>query len=255
MSQPQTVEVSKSSPVTTISICRPHSKNALDAATLLNLRQAFLEFDQDPSAAVGVIYGKGGAFCAGADLKQMSNDANYEAWAGTIQGWLGAPLSKPLIAAVEGHAVAGGLGLALYCDMRVCDETAVFGVFCRRFGVPMSDGTTVRLPRLIGEGRALDMMLTGRPVHAGEALQIGLATMVVDAGTALGHAQQLALELASFPQTALRSDRLSVLQSRGLGLDAALRNEAELAEHAKQNDAKAGARRFNEGAGRHGEPG
>ncbi len=255
MHQPQAVEILKQGPVTTISIFRPQSKNALDSATVESLRQAFTKFDRDPSAAVGVIYGKGGTFCAGADLKQMANDTNYEAWAGDANGWLGAPLSKPLIAAVEGHAVAGGLGLALYCDMRVCDETAVFGVFCRRFGVPMSDGTTVRLPRLIGESRAMDMMLTGRPVHAGEALQMGLAAMVVDPGTALEHTQQLALELAAFPQTALRSDRLSLLQSRGLELDTALRNEAALAENAKRNDAQAGARRFNDGTGRHGEPG
>ncbi len=191
-------------------------------------------------------------FCAGADLKEVATGVVYDAWAGTEDGMLGAPLSKPLIAAVEGHAVAGGLGISLYCDIRIADETAVFGVFCRRFGVPMSDGTTIRLPRLIGESKAMHMMLTGCPVDANEAKAIGLVAEVVPTGTALTRAQSLAEQLCQFPQLAMRSDRRSLLESRDLPLDAALRHEAALAEAAKQLEAASGARRFAGGHGRHG---
>ena len=165
---------------------------------------------------------------------------------------MGKPSSKPFIAAVSGHAVAGGLGVALYCDIRIADETAVFGVFCRRFGVPMSDGTTVRLPRLIGESRAMDMMLTGRGVDAFEALEIGLVREVVAAGEAVAQAQALARDIAAFPPLAMRSDRESLLTSHGLPLEAALRQEAQLAETAKHQEAAAGASRFASGSGRHG---
>lgn len=247
------LRVERNDAVTTFHICRPQTRNALDQETVEALHAAFRAFDEDSRASVGVVYGEGGGFCAGADLKQMSRGANYRAWAGNEEGWLGAPLSKPLIAAVEGHAVAGGLGVALYCDIRVADETAVFGVFCRRFGVPMSDGTTVRLPRLIGESRAMQMMLTGRGVGAREALDWGLVAEVVPAGSALQRTQALGAELANLPQAAFRSDRLSLLQSRGLPLGAALENEAALAEHAKQTEAAAGASRFATGEGRHGE--
>jgi enoyl-CoA hydratase len=203
------VAVRAEGPVRIITIDRPYARNALDARAAAALAAALDTFDADPAAAVGVIHGAGDAFCAGADLKEMSRSADYRAWAGDPDGMLGAPRSKPLIAAVRGHAVAGGLGVALYCDIRIADETAVFGVFCRRFGVPMSDGTTVRLPRLVGESRAMDMMLTGRPVDAREALAIGLVTEVTPAGEALARAEALARTIAAFPQTALRSDRRS----------------------------------------------
>ena len=246
------IEIATADTITTITINRPHARNALHGEAVAELKRAFRSFDGDSVARVGVIHGAGGAFCAGADLKQMSGDVNYEAWAGHSGGWLGAPLSKPLIAAVAGHAVAGGLGLALYCDIRIVDTTAVFGVFCRRFGVPMSDGTTVRLPRLIGESRAMMMMLTGRAVGAEEAQSIGLAAEVVPAGQSLQRAQALAAEIAQFPQRAMRSDRRSLLESRGLELDSALRLEARLAESAKRNEAQAGAALFAQGLGRHG---
>ncbi|MBI2215771.1 MAG: crotonase/enoyl-CoA hydratase family protein [Candidatus Rokubacteria bacterium] len=224
------IRVQREGAVTTIIIIRPHARNALDTASVLALERAFRSFDEDESARIAVLYGTGGTFCAGADLKELATGTLYEAWAGGESGMLGAPLSKPLIAAVEGHAVAGGLGLALYCDIRIADETAVFGVFCRRYGVPMSDGTTVRLPRLIGEARAMDMLLTGRAVTADEAKAFGLVSEVVARREALSRAQELAREIAAFPQTAMRSDRMSLLESRGRPLREALRREAELAE-------------------------
>jgi enoyl-CoA hydratase len=247
------ISVDRHGPVTTISIDRPMAKNALDAASACALHAAFRAFDADECAAVAVLYGKHGAFCAGADLKEMSHGAHYEPWAGCAEGMLGAPLGKPMIGAVAGHAVAGGLGLALYCDIRIADTSAVFGVFCRRFGVPMSDGTTVRLPRLIGEARALDMMLSGRAVSAQEALAMGLVREVVEPAQLLARAQALALEISHFPPIAMRSDRRSLLESAGLELDAALRNEASLATHAKSVEAAAGAARFAGGQGRHGQ--
>ena len=247
------IELEKDGPITTISINRAHAKNALDNATALALRDALRSFDADSDAAVAILYGKHGSFCAGADLKEMSHGANYDAWAGSAEGMLGAPLSKPMIAAISGHAVAGGLGLALYCDIRIADTTAVFGVFCRRFGVPMSDGTTVRLPRLIGESRAMDMMLTGRAVSASEALHIGLVREVVEPQDLLTVAHQLAVQIAQFPPLAMRSDRRSLLESRGLELNTALRNEAYLAAQAKSVEAAAGASAFSSGEGRHGQ--
>jgi enoyl-CoA hydratase len=246
------IHIDKDGPVTTISIDRAHAKNALDGATVRALRAAFNTFDADESAAVAVLYGMHGSFCAGADLKEMADGANYEPWAGSGEGMLGAPMNKPMIGAVSGHAVAGGLGLALYCDIRIADPSAIFGVFCRRFGVPMSDGTTVRLPRLIGEARALDMMLTGRAVDAHEAAAIGLVREVVASADLLAHAQALALQISQFPPLAMRSDRRSLLESRGLELDAALHNEAYLAADAKRVEAAAGAARFSAGKGRHG---
>ncbi len=248
----ESVRVQREGVVTTIIIDRPQARNALDTASVRALRGAFRSFDTDESARVAVLYGMGGTFCAGADLKEVAAGVVYEAWAGSESGMLGAPLGKPLLAAVEGHAVAGGLGLALYCDIRIADETAVFGVFCRRFGVPMSDGTTVRLPHLIGEARAMDMMLTGRAVTADEARSLGLVSEVVPRGQALARALTLAREIAAFPQMALRSDRLSLLESRGRPLGEALRREAALAEEAKRNEAQAGAQRFAEGVGKHG---
>lgn len=254
MSQPTSSKllVEKQGPVTTVIINRPEVRNAVDGETARALASAFAEFDADPDALAAVLTGAGGAFCAGADLKEIARGASYEAWAGSENGPTRPLLSKPVIAAVAGHACAGGLGLALWCDLRVVEEDAVFGVFSRRWGVPMSDGTTVRLPRLVGMGRALDMLLTGRPVHASEALAMGLANRVVPPGKARGEAEALALRIAQFPQVAMRSDRLSAYAQAGLEMPLALAREAELAERAKAIEAQAGAERFTAGAGRHG---
>lgn len=248
------VIVEHDGPVTIITINRPEARNALDLEATDLLGQAFARFDADPDAAVAIVTGAGDTFSAGADLKEMSDvGAVYRPWAGT-DGPLSRPLSKPLIAAVEGHAVAGGLGIALYCDLRVAAETAVFGVFCRRFGVPMSDGSTVRLPRLIGLGRALDLLHTGRPVSATEALSMGLADRVVPAGMARAGARELAETLIAHPQIALRADRWSAINQAGLPLEQALELEAAGAAEAKRLEAQAGARRFAEGQGRGGRP-
>jgi enoyl-CoA hydratase len=245
--------VEQDGPVTTIVINRPEVRNALDNDAIKQLGEAFQAFDADCEARVAVLTGTDGAFCAGADLKEMSHGANYAAWAGSENGSLRAPLSKPVIAAVEGHACAGGLGVALYCDLRVADETAVFGVFSRRWGVPMSDGTTVRLPRLVGMSNALDMLLTGRAIGAEEAKQMGLANYVVAKGQARVEAETLALRISAFPQIAMRSDRASAYTQLDLPLDSAVLEEARLAEAAKAQEAQTGAARFAAGSGRHGQ--
>ena len=248
------IEVERDGPITTIIINRPEARNALDLEATGLLHNAFIDFERDDDARVAILWGAGGTFCAGADLREMAGKgAVYKPWAGT-DGPLSHPLSKPLIAAVEGHAVAGGLGLALYCDMRVVAETAIFGVFCRRFGVPMSDGTTVRLPRLIGMGRALDMLNTGRPVDAFDAKTMGLADRVEPTGHARTGAEVIARHMASFPQIALRADRWSALNQAGLSLAEALEREAEGAEEGKRVEAAAGATLFSDGAGRSGAP-
>ncbi len=245
--------VENDGPVRTIILNRPEARNALDLEGSAQLHQAFLDFENDDEALAAVVCGAGGAFCAGADLNEMADKgAVYSPWAGT-DGPLARPLSKPLIAAVEGHAVAGGLGIALYCDMRVASETAVFGYFCRRFGVPGSDGSTVRLPRLIGIGRALDMLNTGRAVDAHEALAIGLANRVVPPGEARSAAEELAQTMARLPQDALLADRTSALGQQGMGLAEALEAEAKGVEHAKRTGAQSGATQFAAGAGRGGE--
>ena len=246
------IEVERDGPVTTIIINRPEARNALDLEATGLLHNAFIDFERDDEARVAILWGSGGTFCAGADLHEMAGKgATYKPWAGT-DGPLSHPLSKPLIAAVEGHAVAGGLGLALYCDMRVVAETAIFGVFCRRFGVPMSDGTTVRLPRLIGMGRALDMLNTGRPVDAFDAKTMGLADRVEPAGLARTGAEVIARHMAGFPQIAMRADRWSALNQGGLSLAEALEREADGAREAKHREAAAGAARFSGGDGRGG---
>ena len=246
------IEVEWDGPVTTIIINRPEARNALDLESTGLLHNAFIDFEEDGDARVAILWGAGGTFCAGADLREMvDKGAVYKPWAGT-DGPLSHPLSKPLIAAVEGHAVAGGLGVALYCDMRVASETAIFGVFCRRFGVPMSDGTTVRLPRLIGTGRALDMLNTGRSVDAFDAKAMGLADRVEPTGHARTAAEAIARHMAEFPQAALRADRWSALHQGGLSLAEALEREAEGAEGAKRVDAANGAARFSDGDGRGG---
>ncbi|MBL6952046.1 MAG: crotonase/enoyl-CoA hydratase family protein [Alphaproteobacteria bacterium] len=240
-------------PVTTVIINRPAVRNALDNAAARGLGQAMRDFDADDSQLVAVLTGAGGAFCAGADLKQVAGSADYVAWAGDAEGPTNPTLSKPVIAAVAGHAVAGGLGLALWCDIRIIDDTTVFGVFCRRWGVPMSDGTTVRLPRLIGSARALDMLITGRGVDADEAMAWGLATRRAPTGGTRQVAEELARQIAEFPQIAMRSDRRSAYMQVGRTLEEAVKVEKELSLAAKAVEAQSGAARFASGAGRHGQ--
>jgi enoyl-CoA hydratase len=252
----ESVWVERAGPVTTVVLARPQARNAVDGPTAAALSAAFRDFDADPQAAVAVLHGDGGAFCAGADLKAIGTDRGNLV-SETGDGPMGPTrlrLGKPVIAAICGPAVAGGLELALWCDLRVADETAVLGVFCRRFGVPLIDGGTVRLPRLIGLSRAMDLILTGRPVDAAEALSIGLVNRVVPAGQALAAAQALAAELAALPQTCLRRDRLSALEQGGMGEAAAMANELRHGMVSLAAGAAAGAARFAAGAGRHGAP-
>src|SRR3954463_3078940 len=214
MSASPAVRVEKSGPVTTVVLHRPEVRNAVDRPTAQALADAFRAFDADESASAAVLYGDGGAFCAGADLKAVASgdEARFNRMDAAGDGPMGPSrllLDKPVVAAIAGHAVAGGLELALWCDLRVVEEDAVLGVFCRRFGVPLIDGGTIRLPRLIGLSRALDLILTGRGVRADEALAMGLVNRVVPRGQALVEAQDLARSLAALPQACLRSDRLS----------------------------------------------
>ncbi|MCA8926726.1 MAG: crotonase/enoyl-CoA hydratase family protein [Alphaproteobacteria bacterium] len=239
-------------PVAVVAICRPEVRNALDNETADALTAALRTFDADDALRVCVLTGSGGSFCAGADLKALSAGQDYRPWAGDPDGPCHDVLSKPVIAAVAGFACAGGLGLALRCDLRVAEETATFAVLSRRWGVPMSDGTTVRLPRLVGAGRALDMLLTARKVTGAEALAMGLADRLVPEGQALPAAMALAQEIAAFPQIALRSDRLSTLRQWDLSLPEAFAQEMELAAEARRVEARSGAARFAAGAGRHG---
>ncbi|GGQ80175.1 crotonase/enoyl-CoA hydratase family protein [Streptomyces althioticus] len=247
------VRIERRGAVTTVVLSRPEARNAVDGPTAAELADAFRAFEADDEARAAVLWGEGGTFCAGADLKALGTErANRVTEDG--DGPMGPTrlrLSKPVIAAVSGHAVAGGLELALWCDLRVAEEDAVFGVFCRRWGVPLIDGGTVRLPRLVGTSRAMDMILTGRPVPAAEAYAMGLANRVVPVGRAREEAEELAASLARFPQACLRSDRASVLEQEGLGEEEALAAElrhgaAVLAESLE------GAARFASGAGRHG---
>jgi len=250
-----TVEVEDDGPIRVVSICRPDRRNAVDSATAALLLDAFSSFETDERLSVGVLTGRGGTFCAGADLKALAEGDRRPVTDGPgPMGPTRLALSKPVVAAIEGHAVAGGLELALWCDLRVAGEGAVLGVYCRRFGVPLVDGGTVRLPRLIGESRALDLVLTGRPVDAAEALAIGLVNRVVPAGEALDSARLLAAELAAFPQTCLRNDRRSLLGQWGAEEADALVAEASLGRDTiSSGETAEGARRFTGGAGRHGE--
>jgi enoyl-CoA hydratase len=247
------VDVVKNGPVTTVILDRVDVRNAVDRPTAEALAEAFRAFDADAEAKVGVFAGANGTFCAGADLKGFAaGRANRVLPDG--DGPMGPSrmvLSKPVIAAVSGHAVAGGLELALWCDLRVVDEDAVMGVFCRRWGVPLIDGGTVRLPRIVGHGRALDLILTGRAVKAEEALAMGLANRVVPRGTARAAAEALAAELARLPQAAMRGDRLSAYEQWDLDYTAALANELRHGMKAL-SEGLAGAQRFTAGAGRHG---
>jgi enoyl-CoA hydratase len=246
----------KNGPVTTVVLARPEVRNAVDGPTAAALAEAFRAFEADAEARVAVLFGAGGSFCAGADLKAVASGRGANRATPDGDGPMGPTrmrLSKPVIAAVAGHAVAGGLELALWCDLRVAEASAVFGVFCRRWGVPLIDGGTVRLPRVVGMGRALDLILTGRPVGAEEALRIGLADRVVPDGQARAAAEALAREIAAFPQLCVRSDRRSAYDQAGLSVDAALRREFELGiEVLESTETRAGAQRFASGAGRHG---
>ena len=252
------VNVARNGPVTTVILDRPHARNAVDGPTALALHQAFGEFDADDSASVAVLWGDHGTFCAGADLKAIGTAASNPTLPIDVAGPgpMGPTrmvLSKPVIAAVSGYAVAGGLELALWCDMRVVEQDAVFGVFCRRWGVPLIDGGTIRLPRLIGHSRAMDMILTGRAVGADEALAIGLANRVVPKGQSREVAEELAAELARSPQGCLRADRLSALHQWGQSERDAMDFEfGSLSQVAAESIA--GAQRFADGAGRHGRP-
>jgi enoyl-CoA hydratase len=239
--------------VTTITINRPQAKNALDNEAAHGLADALRIFAADPEARVAVLTGAGGAFCAGADLKELGSGTDYFPWAGSDDGPLRAPLSKPVIGAIEGHACAGGLGVALFCDIRIVDDTATFGVFSRRWGVPMSDGTTVRLPRVVGQGRAMDMLLTGRAVGADEAIAMGLATRKVARGTTRAEAETLARQIAGFPPIAMTSDRQSAYESFDRDEASAIRREMELSLEARRQESQGGAARFAKGEGRHGQ--
>ncbi len=250
------VRIEKKDRVTTVILDRPEKRNAVDRPTATALADAFRAFEADPDSAVAVLWGAGGHFCAGADLKGFAGEATRNALSPEGDGPMGPTrmlLSKPVIAAVSGYCVAGGLELACWCDLRVAEESATFGVFCRRFGVPLIDGGTVRLPRLIGASRAMDMILTGRPVAAGEALAMGLANRVVADGAAREAAEALAAELARLPQACLRHDRLSSLEQWSLPLPQAMANEfTHGLKTLESGEWLAGATRFGKGEGKHG---
>lgn len=241
--------------VAIVTIDRPEVRNAVDGPTAAELADAFRRFDADDARVAAVLTGSGGTFCAGADLKSVSAGRGNRV-AADGDGPMGPSrmlLEKPVVAAVEGHAVAGGLELACWCDLRVAARDAVFGVFCRRWGVPLVDGGTVRLPRIVGQGHALDMILTGRPVDGEEAFRMGLANRLVEPGRALAEAVALAASLEKFPQRCLRNDRWSALRQWSLDLDEALALELELGmEVIRSGETAEGAGRFAAGAGRHG---
>ena len=253
-----TITVVKNGPVTTVIINRPEVRNAVDRPTAEALAEAFKHFDADDTASVAVLCGAGEHFCAGADLKAVASGDPARAnkvrtGADGPMGPTRTTLSKPVIAAISGYCVAGGLELALWADLRIVEEDASFGVFCRRWGVPLVDGGTVRLPRLIGLSRAMDLILTGRPVDAQEAERIGLANRVVGKGKSRAAAEEMALQLAKFPQTCMREDRLSAIEQHAMNMDCALFNEHEHAlTTIESGDLIAGAGKFSDGAGRHG---
>jgi enoyl-CoA hydratase len=247
------VRVEHQGAVTTVIIDRPAARNAVNPATALALRAAFDAFEADDGARVAVLTGAGGHFCAGFDLKAVADGADvYDPQGEGPMGPTRRLLAKPVLAAVEGYAVAGGLELALWCDLRIAAEGATFGVFCRRWGVPLIDGGTVRLPRIVGQGRALDLILTGRPVGAAEALAMGLANRVVPDGQARQHAENIAQQIASFPQLCLRTDRQSACAAWDNDLAGALLAEALAGEAPIREGAKEGAARFASGLGRRG---
>lgn len=261
-----TLSIRRDGPVTTFIRDRREARNAMDPASADALTQAMLEFDADPAQSVGVLWGAGGAFCAGFDLKYASSLLGRENPLGDLDfpdGKGAAPrgpmgpsrlhLSKPVIAAIAGPAVAGGMELALWCDLRVMEESGYMGVYCRRWGIPLIDGGTVRLPRIVGRGRALDIIMTGRKVPAEECLRIGLCERVVPDGKGLEAAQALAHEIARFPQACMRADRASVFLQEGLDERDALRAEWRNSAHVFEHEGADGARRFAEGKGRSGD--
>ena len=253
-----TVQMLRDGRILVVTLARPEVRNAVDGPTALALERAFLDFDADAALDIAILVGAAGNFCAGADLTAIAHGGErmnplHDDLARTApMGATRLALGKPVIAAIEGHACAGGLGVALFCDIRVVDDTATFGVFSRRWGVPMSDGTTVRLPRIVGQGRALDMLLTGRAVGADEAIAMGLATRKVARGTTRAEAEKLALEIAGFPPIAMTSDRQSAYESFDRDQQAAVRREMELSLAARRQESQKGAARFAQGAGRHG---
>jgi enoyl-CoA hydratase len=253
-----TVRTETDGPVAVVTIDRPEVRNAVDGVTAAALAEAFRAFDADDGLSVAILTGAAGTFCAGADLKTMAagHGNPVRAEGDGPMGTTRMLLDKPVIAAVEGHAVAGGLELALWCDLRVAARDAVFGVYCRRWGVPLVDGGTVRLPRLIGHSHALDLILTGRGVAGEEALRMGLANRLTEPGGALAAAVALAHDLARLPPTCLRQDRLSSYEQWGLPLDAAIANEYERGRKslAARSEMRAGLDAFVGGAGRHGAP-
>ncbi len=250
----------KNGPVTTVIINRPEVRNAVNRPTAMELAEAFRSFEADEEAKAAVLTGAEDCFCAGADLKAVSDGQDRQERSNRVSAEGDGPmgpsrmwLNKPVIAAVAGHAVAGGLELALWCDLRVVERDAIFGVFCRRWGVPLIDGGTVRLPRLIGLSQALDMILTGRPVGAEEALRMGLANRVVEPGTSRAEAETLARQIAGFPERCMRSDRRSAYEQMALHFPEAMQNEFNLGQATIESGETAeGARRFAKGAGRHG---
>ena len=269
-----TIQIEKRERVTTVVLDRAGARNAVDGPTAEELVAVFRAFDADPESDVAVLCGANDTFCAGADLKAVSggfdtasvanaranpsanaraNPLNEDMAATAPMGCTRLLLTKPVIAAVSGYAVAGGMELALWCDLRVVEETATFGIFCRRWGVPLIDGGTVRLPRLIGQSRAMDMILTGRPVGAAEAFDWGLANRVVPDGSARAEAQAMAAQLAAFPQRCMRADRLSSIAQWGMDQATAIREEfIGGREVMRSGETVAGATRFHEGKGRHG---
>lgn len=249
-----TVRYEVDGPVAVVTIDRPEVRNAVDPATAEALRAAFVKFAADDGLSVAVLTGAGGTFCSGFDLKALASaDVTSIDEAHGPMGPTRMMLDKPVIAAIEGYAVAGGLELALWCDVRVAARTAVLGVFNRRFGVPLVDGGTVRLPRMVGHGRAMELILTGRPVSGEEALSMGLVERLTEAGAALDGAKELAHTLAGLPQDALRADRRSVIEQWSFGVEDVLRAEHRRgAKVIASGEARAGARRFAEGSGRHG---
>jgi enoyl-CoA hydratase len=252
-----TLSVERDGPVTIVTITRPERRNAVDGLCAAALHRVFVEFDRDEEQSVAVLTGFGDTFCAGADLKALA-EGDRRPIPDDGPGPMGPTrltLSKPVIAAVEGYAVAGGIELALWCDLRVAAEDAIFGVSCRRFGVPLCDLGTVRLPRIIGHGRAMDLILTGRAVAAPEALQLGLVNRVVAPGTARQSAIELGRQLAALPQFCLRSDRMSALEQWGMTEEDAAVNEARRGRAViESGESIAGAQRFSGGAGRGGTP-
>jgi len=249
-----TITIERNGPVTTVILNRPEARNAVDRATAEELAEAFRTFEADPEASVGVLYGDHGTFCAGADLKAFAAGQfnRVESEGDGPMGPTRMLLTKPVIGAIAGYAVAGGMELALWCDLRVMEEDATLGVFCRRWGIPLIDGGTIRLPRLIGLSRALDLILTGRAVDAQEALAMGLANRVVPHGQSRQAAEALAHELARLPQICLREDRLSAYEQADLPFAQAISNEFRHGMNSLAAGAAEGAQRFAGGAGRHG---